>query len=236
MAKREKRANRLFYLGLFYLTIPFSGFILLLLIVMDVTYVISASAGLSLVILIQILGLLSKSLSCLRVYLAGSSFRMLKLLQGVLKLPEFAPEKMIITMNNDYIINGDIRKFKPSETLILLPHCLQDHRCEIRLTFNPYACEKCGRCPMGDLVDIAERYGVELAIASGGTSARSCIERREPKLIIAVACPIDLSSGILDVQPITTVGILNEWHHGECFDTWVDTAKVEDACRTLLFL
>lgn len=234
MVERNKTADRLFYLGLFYLTLPFSTFVLLLLIAVKAGYIMAVLSASSLLILVQIFALFSKKISRLRTSLAGSSYRMLKLLQRVIKLPEFEAERMVISLNNNYVVSGAIRRYEPSEALILLPHCLQDHRCEIRLTFNPAACEKCSRCPIGDILTISEKYVVDLAIASGGTSARSCIERRKPQLIIAVACPIDLSSGILDVYPITTVGILNEWRHGECFDTWVDTAKIEDACKVLI--
>lgn len=230
----RRTTNRLFYSGLFYLTLPFSAFTLLLLIVVKTSYLISVLIAVCLLVFVQITALFSKKFPRLRTSLAGSSYRMLKLLQKIIKLPEFAAEKMVINLNNNFVTSGEIRKFRPSETLILLPHCLQDHRCEIRLTFNPGACEQCGRCPIGEILTISGKYEVELAIASGGTSARSCIQRRTPKLIIAVACPIDLSSGILDVHPITTVGILNEWRHGECFDTWVDTTRIEDACRTLI--
>jgi hypothetical protein len=45
---------------------------------------------------------------------------------------------------------------------------------------------------------------------------------------------VDLSLGILDVDPIDTVGILNEWRHGACLDTWVDVPEVDAALARLL--
>ncbi len=56
-----------------------------------------------------------------------------------------------------------------------------------------------------------------------------------PSLIIAVACPVDLSLGILDVHPITTVGVLNEWRSGPCFDTWVNTEELAAALELFLY-
>ena len=141
---------------------------------------------------------------------------------------------MVVAMNNRKALSEAGRKFSSDEVLILVPHCLQNHECPIRLTFNPDSCERCGKCPIGKILDVKDRFGTHFAIASGGTSARRIVEKTEPSLIIAVACPVDLSLGILDVHPITTVGVLNEWRNGPCFDTWVNTEELEAALELFL--
>jgi hypothetical protein len=75
---------------------------------------------------------------------------------------------------------------------------------------------------------------VGLAVATGGTLARRIIVERRPKLIIAVACERDLSSGIQDSYPLPVFGITNHRPHGPCYDTEVDLERVEEALKLFL--
>ena len=71
-------------------------------------------------------------------------------------------------------------------------------------------------------------------MATGGTLARRIVVERRPRLIIAVACERDLSSGIQDSYPLPVFGIINHRPHGPCYDTQVDLEKVEQALTTFL--
>mgnify|MGYP006277258137 CR=1 FL=1 len=161
------------------------------------------------------------------------SFWMLKAFGRPLRLENLDAERMLVEMNNRSF-RGRWPKLSPSEVLLLLPHCLQYHECPHRLTFDPDACRRCGRCPIGELMELAERWGVKVAVATGGTSARRTVREARPSMIIAVACPRDLSLGILDVYPIPVRGQLNRWIHGQCFDTWVDTEEIGRALESIL--
>jgi len=162
------------------------------------------------------------------------SYWTLKILQSLHVVGKYVPESMVIAVNNRKVLSANSRGFVPSDTLILVPHCLQNHQCPVRLTFSPDACRRCGKCPVGGILDLRDKYGTGFAIVSGGTAARMVVEREKPRLIIAVACPVDLSLGIMDVQSITTVGVLNQWRNGPCFDTWVDVGEVEAALSLFL--
>jgi len=65
--------------------------------------------------------------------------------------------------------------------------------------------------------------------------ARKIIVENRPKLVIAVACQRDLVSGIQEVFPIPTYGILNERPFGPCFNTTVDYKKIEYAIKNLIY-
>lgn len=161
------------------------------------------------------------------------SFWMLKAFGRPLRLEDLDPERMLVAVNNRSF-GRRWPKVAPSELLLLLPHCLQYHECPHRLTFNPAACRRCGQCTIGDLMNLVDRYGVEVAVATGGTSARRSVETSRPRMILAVACPRDLSLGILDVYPLPVWGQLNQWRHGQCFDTWVDVEGIEAALSSIL--
>jgi hypothetical protein len=115
-----------------------------------------------------------------------------------------------------------------------MPHCLQFHECQFRITGSTVHCQRCGQCPINGLAELSEKYGVGLAVATGGTLARRIVVERRPKIIIAVACERDLTSGIQDSYPLPVFGITNHRPHGPCYDTEVDLERVEEALKTFL--
>ncbi len=133
-----------------------------------------------------------------------------------------------IKVNNE-LVASDRRRYKPNEILLLMPHCLQRSDCTVRLTYGVHNCKRCGRCPMTGLIELSQKYGVHLAIATGGTVARRIVVQKRPKIILAVACERDLSSGIQDIYPLPAYGILNKRPFGPCFNTQVDLNQLEDA-------
>lgn len=141
--------------------------------------------------------------------------------------------RSFVAINNRLVL-AEAKKVKPHQLLILLPHCLQNHDCTVRITGKVENCKKCGKCRIKDLVMVSEAYHVPIAVATGGTLARKIVVEKRPKVIIAVACERDLSSGIQDSYPIPVFGIFNRRPFGPCFDTDVDMELVEKGIRTFL--
>jgi len=141
-----------------------------------------------------------------------------------------ALQASIIRMNNFLIERAGLNTRK---LLLLMPHCLQVDKCEIRITTDVHNCKGCGRCEIKDLVRICDEYALELHIATGGNLARRVVSDVRPEAIIAVACERDLSSGIVDVFPMPVYGVSNERPFGPCLNTKVDISKVEGAIALL---
>ena len=139
-----------------------------------------------------------------------------------------------IAMNNSLVISQR-QKVRPDRILVLLPHCLQLFDCEIKVTGDIKKCVRCGRCDIKGLVDIGQKYHVDISVATGGTLARKVIVEKRPKLVLAVACERDLTSGIKDCYPLPVIGILNNRPFGPCFNTTVDTAKIDEALSEVIF-
>jgi len=137
-----------------------------------------------------------------------------------------AYQRFVINLNNKLVKR---EKLKTKKILLLLPHCLQMSECDIRLTYNIYNCERCGRCEIKDLIHIADENSLKLSIATGGSLARRIISDIQPDAVVAVACENDLSSGIADSYPLPVLGIPNERPCGPCMNTIVDLEKVKDA-------
>ncbi len=155
----------------------------------------------------------------------------LPLMEFLARLVGVAPlevRQSFIRVNNELNLDKAGR-YKPEELLILLPHCVQNSECAVRVNHNADLCKRCGKCPLAALLELRDRYGVRLAIATGGTIARRIVVEARPRLIIAVACERDLSSGIQDSYPLPVYGILNERPHGPCRDTLVPLDRLENA-------
>ncbi len=147
-----------------------------------------------------------------------------------------SPEEVrrsFIKVNNEMVQTEPLR-YPPQKILILLPHCIQRSTCTVRLSYDVTHCQRCGRCPVGGLLDLRDAYGVHLAVATGGTIARRIVVEKRPAFILAVACERDLSSGIQDTYPLPVFGLLNERPNGPCFDTQVSLPMVEAALRRFI--
>lgn len=138
-----------------------------------------------------------------------------------------------IKVNNELVLR-ELGRFPADRILLLMPHCLQNSRCDMRLTYDIDNCKRCGLCPVTGLLELRDRYGVHLAIATGGTIARRIVVQKRPRLIIAVACYRDLSSGIQDTYPLPVFGVLNERPNGPCLDTLVPMDALEAALGRFL--
>lgn len=135
-----------------------------------------------------------------------------------------------VKVNNAMTI-AQRKRIRGDRILILLPHCLQIDVCNRKITHNISNCRKCGKCPVGQLVEVGEKYGLNLQVVNGGTLARRKVASFQPSGIVAVACERDLTLGIQDVFPIPVYGIINDRPNGPCFNTCVDMSIVEDAIR-----
>jgi hypothetical protein len=142
-------------------------------------------------------------------------------------------QQSFIELNNHLVLSNHHRA-QPNRLLILLPHCIQDFDCQIKITGNIKNCKGCGKCEIKDLIELSNQYQVKIAVATGGTLARRIIVENKPEAIVAVACELDLTSGIQDSYPIPVIGILNERPNGPCINTKVDIQKVKNAILDFL--
>jgi uncharacterized protein len=132
---------------------------------------------------------------------------------------------------NNALTMAQRKRIRGDRILILLPHCLQIDICNRKLTSDVSNCARCGRCPVGGLVDMGERLGLKVEVVNGGTLARKKVATFNPDGIVAVACERDLTFGIQDVHPIPVYGVINDRPNGPCYNTCVDMHLVEEGIR-----
>jgi hypothetical protein len=158
---------------------------------------------------------------------------LMTLLGRVVGIPKQTVRASFIKVNNE-LVRGEGHRYPADRLLLLMPHCIQNSRCKYRLTYDIDNCKRCGECALAGLLNLRDKYGIKLAVATGGTIARRIVVQHRPKLIIAVACERDLASGIQDTHPLPVYGILNSRPFGPCLDTDVALDKVEWAIKEFL--
>ena len=143
--------------------------------------------------------------------------------------------RSFVKVNNELVL-AHARPIPASRLLLLLPHCVQGSQCLHRLAHDVDNCARCGKCPISELLALRDKYGIILAIASGGSVARRIVVRSRALCIVAVACERDLASGIQDTYPLPVFGVLNRRPAGPCVDTLVPFSVLESGIRFFLGL
>ena len=136
--------------------------------------------------------------------------------------------KIFIKINNAYIYSNKYN-FNSEDLIILIPHCIQNHNCKLKVTNDIDNCKKCGLCKVKELQELQEKYNTKVFVATGGTLARKIIIDNKPKAVIAVACERDLTSGVRDVKGIPVLGVFNSRPNGPCIDTNINIKEVDEA-------
>jgi len=134
---------------------------------------------------------------------------------------------------NNYLVSVKHLYLRGEQVMILVPHCLQNSECPHKITMDVMNCKACGKCSIGDLKQMAEKYHAILKVATGGTLARKFLMDHRPAGVVAVACERDLSLGIQDMGFIPVMGVLNCRPNGPCVNTGVSLQEVENALRSI---
>lgn len=162
-------------------------------------------------------------------------FPLMELLAKAVGIERDKVRRSFIKVNNELVLAAR-RPVAPRQLLLLLPHCVQSSLCPRRLRHKADLCARCGKCQVGELLNLRDRYGIQFAIATGGTIARRIVVQTRPRCIVAVACERDLTSGIQDSYPLPVFGVLNQRPCGPCLDTLVPLAGLEESIRLFLGL
>jgi len=125
-------------------------------------------------------------------------------------------------------------KCRAAEMIVLIPSCLQSSKCTNKVTVDIANCKRCGGCRVGDIIQVAEEYGVKVACATGGELALSLVKDDSVKVIIALACEKELRAGIIGAFPKPVCAIVNSRPNGPCRDTVVDIGDVRAAIERFL--
>jgi len=144
------------------------------------------------------------------------------------------PLRALIRLNN-WVTRRRQVKTEPRRVLLLLAHCLQSGACGRNLTREGgEGCARCGRCPVGALLELGERTGVRVRVAGGGRQALAHVRMDDVAAVVAVACERELVQGIIGAFPKPVLAVCNTRPQGDCHDTQAEIAAVEAAVRAFI--
>lgn len=109
---------------------------------------------------------------------------------------------------------------------LFLPHCLKSRECPAGTDDEGLHCRKCGRCAMATLVSEAEKSGVRVFCAPGGSLIKALVMKYRPKAVMGVACWKEI---LLAFELLWDKGIFLQVFPLErdgCFETGVDPEPI----------
>lgn len=121
------------------------------------------------------------------------------------------------------------KRVRPEEVLLLFASCLQKSDCTCNVRESLEHCARCGGCPVGPMLDLADELGVRAFIATGGRRAAEMARSQEIKAVVAVACCKELAEGLRATFPKPTLLLELDAPHGPCKDTQIDVSAVREA-------
>ena len=142
---------------------------------------------------------------------------------NVFSMNDLLVDEILVEIQNAVSLN----KFKKQteRKVVLLPHCLRSSDCHSRCDpFYGYACTKCGRCDIGEIINEAEKRDFKVFIVPGGNFIKKIFKEYPPTSWIAVACPVELSEVMQKISTIPSQGVylLNDG----CFETKVNVSDI----------
>jgi len=142
-------------------------------------------------------------------------------------------DRAVIALNN-LAVRLRRTRCRPGEVLVLFSRCLQRSACDANVTDDLANCRRCGQCLVTRFLELGERCGVQVSMATGGRLAAERARDPSVKAIVAVACGKELRAGIFASLPKAVLARSIEWPCGPCKDTTIEFREVEEAVRWFL--
>jgi len=142
---------------------------------------------------------------------------------------QFLDEKKAFIELNNSIVRREFSQRKAHSALLLLPFCIQVTSCPRRIVWKVENCRRCGACPVGELLRLANEKHVPVRVSVRGRFAPMFIRELKPEITLAVACEDELFLGMLRASKFRCFGVLNDRPEGYCINTTVETDAVREA-------
>jgi len=114
--------------------------------------------------------------------------------------------------------------------LLLLPQCFRhESDCPAQLDEFGLVCESCGRCLIGELVDVAERLGYVVLVTEGTAVVKALVSAGKIDAVVGVSCLSVLKRILPEVEMAVVPAVAFPLLYDGYEDTMVDTDWILDA-------
>lgn len=108
------------------------------------------------------------------------------------------------------------------ERTIFLPQCLRNARCPADLTPEGLRCKRCGRCTVGEAIDVLEGLGYRVFIVPGSSFIKRMVRKYRPRALIGVGCLAEVKEGLEMADRLGIIGMGVVSLKEGCVETLVD--------------
>ena len=108
------------------------------------------------------------------------------------------------------------------ERTIFLPQCLRNARCPADLTPEGLRCKRCGRCTVGEAIDVLEGLGYRVFIVPGSSFIKRMVKKYRPRALIGVGCLAEVKEGLEMADRLGIIGMGVVSLKEGCVETLVD--------------
>lgn len=135
---------------------------------------------------------------------------------------------------NNASVRALYRHHKPKKLVILLPHCVVWTRCPKKVIKDLASCTECDLCQMEEILGLADRASLPVAIAIRSDEAYEQARGMGPDLTLAVACDDRLVKGITRVPELPAFALPLHLPKEACHDNLVDLSGLHEALAYFL--
>jgi uncharacterized protein len=112
---------------------------------------------------------------------------------------------------------------------IFLPQCLRNAVCPADLTPEGLRCKRCGRCTVGEAMDVLEGLGYRVFIVPGSSFIKRMVKKYRPRALIGVGCLTEVKEGLEMADRLGLVGLGVVTLKEGCVETLVDWSSLYEA-------
>ncbi|MFH1415133.1 MAG: DUF116 domain-containing protein [Elusimicrobiota bacterium] len=123
--------------------------------------------------------------------------------------------------------NNRMEKGRTGSVLLLLPNCIQNSECNKDLLSDISNCAACGRCQVGEILELIGSKDIKVILVGGGRLAMQKVKETAAGIVIAVACETELVDGIRAVVNSPVWAVNNLRPEGPCRNTKVNIEELK---------
>ncbi|MFP4000617.1 MAG: DUF116 domain-containing protein [Thermoplasmata archaeon] len=159
--------------------------------------------------------------------------------KGVLKsflykmdIDEETYDRVYVQIKNN-AMKDKVSKIPFKDRMVMVPQCLRDpENCEAELGEWGHECNRCGKCDVDKIMEIAEDLGYGgVYIVPGSSMAKKLLKKKNYGAVVAVACHSELVEGFEAAHVFNVLAQGIPLKKEGCVNTEADLREIKEKLR-----